>query len=95
MQNLWGKNMTAIQTIIEEYKSRNVTDRLYLFLQYPDLRQVSDQIDNDEMDTEFESLSNSQQRHITPQAFRSYYFADLHNFIKSLFGNNINTKKVK
>ena len=87
--------MPASQSILEEYKNRNPPGRLYLFLQYPDLRQVFEQIDNDEMDTEFESLSNSQQRHITPQAFRSYYFADLHNFIKSIFGNNINTKKVK
>ena len=85
--------MPSIQTIIEEYKNRNFTDRLCLFLQYPDLRQVFDQIDTDEMDTELESLSNSQQRHIAPQVFRSYCFADLHNFIKSIFGNNINTKK--
>ena len=85
--------MPAIQSIIEDYKNRNPTGRLYLFLQYPDLRQVFDQIDNDEMDTEFESLSNSQQRHITPQVVLSYCFADVQNFIKSIFGNNINTKK--
>ena len=76
--------MPAIQTIIEEYKNRNPEDRLYLFLQYPDLRQVFDQIDNDEIDTEFESLLNSQQRHITPQVFLSYCFAGLRNFIKSI-----------
>jgi hypothetical protein len=51
--------MHAIQSIIEEYKNRNPTERLYLFLQYPDLRQIFDQIDNDEMDPEFEGLSNS------------------------------------
>jgi len=42
------KNMPAIQTIIEEYRNRNPTGRLYLFLQYPGLRQVFDQIDDDE-----------------------------------------------
>lgn len=85
--------MPAIQTIIEEYRNRNPTGRLYLFLQYPSLRQVFDHIDNDEMDTEFESLSNSQQFHTTPQVFLPYCFANVHNFIKSIFGNNINTKK--
>ena len=85
--------MPSIQAIIEEYKNRNPTDRLYFFLQYPDLRQVFDQIDNEEIHTEFESLSNSQQRHITPQVFLSYCFADVHHFIKSIFGNNINTTK--
>ena len=94
MQNhMRKKNMPAIQPIIEEYKNRNPTGRLYLFLQYSDLRQVFDQIDNDEMDTEFENLSNSQQRHNTPQVFLSYCFADVYNFIKSIFGNNINTTK--
>lgn len=85
--------MPSIQTIIEEYKNRNPTERLYLFLQYPGLRQVFDQIDNDEMDTEFESLSNSQQCHMTPQVFLSYCFAGGHNLIKSIFGNSINTKR--
>ena len=85
--------MRAIQSIIEEYKNRDPIDRLYLFLQYPDLRQVFDQIDNDEINTEFENLSNSQQCHITPQAFLSYRYSDLQNFIKSIFVNNINTKE--
>jgi len=84
--------MPAIQTIIEEYRNRNPTGRLYLFLQYPDLRQVFDQIDDDEMDTEFESLSNSQQCRITPQVFLSNCFTSVHTFIKSIFGNSINRK---
>ena len=85
--------MPSIQAIIEEYKNRNPTDRLYFFLQYPDLRQIFDQIDNEEIHTEFESLSNSQQCHITPQVFLRYCFSDFHNFIKLIFGNSINTKK--
>ena len=85
--------MSSIQTIIEEYKNRNFTGRLYLFLQYSDLRQVFDQVDNDEMDTELESLSNMQQCHMTPQALLSNCFSDLHNFIKSIFGNSINAKR--
>ena len=87
------KNMRAIQSIIEEYKNRDPIDRLYLFLQYPDLRQEFDQIDNDEINAEFENLSNSQQSHITPQLFLSTCFTGVHNFIKSIFGNNINTKE--
>jgi hypothetical protein len=75
--------MPSTQTIIEEYKNRNPTERLYLFLQYPDLRQVFDQIDNDEMDTKFKILSNSQQRHMTSEVFLSYCFSGLHYFIKS------------
>ena len=39
--------MPSIQAIIEEYKNRNPTERLYLFLQYPGLRQLFDQIDDD------------------------------------------------
>jgi len=94
MQNhMRKKNMPSIQAIIEEYKNKNPTERLYLFLQYPGLRQVFDQIDNDEMDTEFESLSNMQQCHMTPQALLSNCFSDLHNFIKSIFGNSINAKR--
>ncbi len=85
--------MSSIQAIIEEYKNRNPGERLYLFLQYPDLRQVFDQIDNDDMDTEFESLSNSQQCHMTPQVFLSNCFSGLHYFIKSIFGNSINAKR--
>ena len=85
--------MPAIQSIIEEYKNRNPTDRLYLFLQYPGLRQVFDQIDNDEMGPEFESLSNSKQRHMTPQAFLSNCFSGLHSHIKSIFGNSLNAKR--
>jgi hypothetical protein len=86
------KNRRSIQPIIEEYQNRNPIDRLYLFLQYPGLRQVFDQIDHDEIDTEFVSLANSQKCHMTPQAFVSFRFSGLYNFIKSIFGNNINTK---
>lgn len=85
--------MHAIQTIIEEYKNRNPTERLYLFLQYPDLRQIFDQIDNDEMDPEFESLSNSQLRRMTPQVFLSYCNSGLHYFTKSIFGNSVNANR--
>lgn len=85
--------MPSIQAIIEEYKNRNFTGRLYLFLQHPDLRQVFEQIDNDEMDTEFESLSNSQQCHMTAQFFLSNCFSSLNYFIKSIFGNSINAKR--
>ena len=53
--------MPSIQAIIEEYKNRNPTERLYLFLQYPVLRQLFDQIDDDEIDAELERLSISQQ----------------------------------
>ena len=62
-----GKNRRSIQPIIEEYQNRNPIDRLYL--QYPGLRQVFDQIEDDEIDIEFVSLANSQQCHMTPQAF--------------------------
>lgn len=53
------KSMRAIQPIIEEYKNRNTTDHLYLFLQYFGLRQVFNNIDNDEIDNECWNLSNS------------------------------------
>ncbi len=85
--------MPSVQTIIEEYKKRNLTERLYLFLQHPDLRQVFTQIDNDEVDTEFKRLLNSQQRCMTSHVFLSYCFSGLHFFIKSIFGNNINAKR--
>ena len=84
--------MCATHPIIKEYKNKNLTDRLYLYLQYPGLRQVFDHIENDEIDTEFESLSNSERCQMTPQAVLLYRFSDLLNFIKSIFGNNLSTK---
>ena len=82
--------MCATHPIIKEYKNKNLTDRLYV--QYPGLRQVFDHIENDEIDTEFESLSNSERCQMTPQAVLLYRFSDLLNFIKSIFGNNLSTK---
>ena len=84
--------MPAIQKIIEEYKNRNTTERLYLFLQYPGLRQVFDQIDDDEIDAELERLSISQQGRIAPQSLLSNCFSGLHYFFKSIFGSRLNAK---
>lgn len=75
--------MPSIQAIIEEYKIRNPTERLSLFLQYQCLRQLFDQIDIDEMDKKFKSLSNSQQHHMTSEVFLSYCCSGLHYIIKS------------
>ncbi len=77
--------MRRTHQIIQEYENRDFIERLHLFLQHPSLRQVFLDIENNEIDSALESLSNSYESPKSKQTILPSFFQDLINFFKSIF----------